>query len=225
MSEEFLKHIFEPFEREEDLRVSKVQGTGLGMAITKNIIQIMGGSVTAESRQGKGSCFTVVLPLKLQADGAENPAAADGQASRRNDLSALQQEHFQGRKILLAEDNEINREIMTEIICSTQAEVETAADGAIAVRMFSDHPEGYYDLILMDIQMPRMNGYEATRTIRRLSREDSLTVPIIALTANTFEDDIREARQAGMNAFLAKPVSLDQLDETMRKWLADKPQE
>lgn len=219
MSAEFLKHVFEPFEREEDLRVSKVQGTGLGMAITQHIIHAMGGTVTAESERGRGSCFTVVLPLKLPetAGAGLKPGAAE--ARRGSDLHALQQECFRGKRILLAEDNEINRDIMTEIICTTQADVETAPDGAAAVKMFSDHPEEYYDLIFMDIQMPRMNGYEAARAIRALKRTDAASVPIVAMTANTFDDDIHEAMQAGMNAHLAKPVSLDRLDEILRKWL------
>jgi len=212
MSRAFLERIFEPFEREEDLRVSKIQGTGLGMAITRNILHIMGGTISVESEPGKGSCFTVTLPLKLLNRAKEKKV---------NDLNILKRENFGGKRVLLAEDNEINREIMTEIIGETGVDIETAADGLIAANMFEEHPEGYYDLILMDIQMPRMNGYEAAKAIRAADRKDAGTMPIVAMTANTFEEDIHAAYRAGMNAHLAKPVNLNQLDGILRQWLGD----
>ena len=226
MSPDFLKKIYEPFEREEDLRVSKIQGTGLGMAITRNIIHLMGGTINVESERGRGTCFTVVLPLKLQdisqehGSGQNDEAHGEDREIRHNDLGVLQQEDFSDRRVLLVEDNEINREIMMEIISTTGVAVETAGDGMEAVDMFSKHPEQYYDMILMDIQMPKMNGYEASRTIRALERGDAKAIPVIALTANTFAEDIDAALQAGMNEHLAKPVSLNRLDDIMNRWFS-----
>jgi len=232
MSPDFLERVFEPFEREEDLRVSKVQGTGLGMAITQNIIHIMGGTIQVESECGKGTCFTVVLPLKFQemACGMDEQSVLDAaqevdgghthQEDRNaNDLKILERNDFSSKRILLVEDNELNRAIMTEIIGATKIAVETAEDGAVAVKMVQTHPDGYYDMILMDIQMPVMNGYDATKAIRTMGPRNVATIPIIAMTANTFEEDVQEALQAGMNEHMAKPISLNGLSKVMNRWL------
>jgi len=346
MSEEFIRHIFEPFERAEDLRISKIQGTGLGMAITHNIIHLMGGTIEVRSEYGKGSCFKIILPLKLQetekktddefmglhvlvADddhiscestclmldelGMNSEWVLSGQealektiqrhredndyfavildwkmpemdgietmnrirketgpdvpviifsaydwsdvefdakeagvnafiskpvfASRlRNvfrdimhpenkeddiisDLSILKNHDFSGKRILLVEDNKLNREIMTEIVATTNVDIVTAEDGVNAVNEFKNNPAGYFDMIFMDIQMPNMNGLEATRKIRALDHEDASSVPIIALTANTFEEDIHEALRAGMNEHMAKPIDLTRLEEVMSRWI------
>ncbi len=346
MTEEFCQRIFEPFEREEDLRTSKIQGTGLGMAITKNIVQLMGGRIGVESEYGKGSCFTITLPLKLQdaefmggkelaglwvlvadddqasgesicqgldeigmksewvisgqealervvarhekqddyfavildwkmpgMDGLETlhrireetgpdlpkiilsaydwsdielDVRATGanafidkpifkssllnifhsmvhpekaQEELENNLSSLEKFDFSSKRILLVDDNELNLEITKEIIGTTNVKIETAANGEEAVRQFSEHPDYYYDMILMDVQMPILNGYEATKKIRRMDRKDAEIIPVIAMTANTFEEDIFEARQAGMNEHVGKPIDLKKLEEIMKRWL------
>ncbi len=346
MSEEYLKHIFEPFSRAEDLRTSKIQGTGLGMAITQNIVHMMNGSITVESKLGKGSKFTVTIYLRLQdtqdidtselADlsvlvvdddecacqslctmlddiGMRSESCTSGQdavaavqrslntalpfyaaildwkmpgmdgldtaraikrlvgdtlpiiilsaydwseiesearaagvdaflnkpifksglirtfKSLRNDtteepghtspLESLLQNDFSGRRVLLVEDNDLNREIAREVLEMSGLTVEEAENGKIAVDLFSASKAGYYSLILMDIQMPIMNGYDAAATIRALKHPDALQVPIIAMTANAFVDDIQAAKTAGMNEHLAKPIDFDTLSSVLKKYL------
>ncbi|WP_455615557.1 ATP-binding protein [Eisenbergiella sp.] len=225
MSEEFSRRIFEPFEREEDLRVSKIQGTGLGLAITKNIVRLMGGTIDVDSEYGKGSCFTVVFPLKLGEP--KNEKAADaGQCQQGPDdepkekINVLERHDYSHRRILIVEDNELNREIMVEIIGITHIQIETAEDGARAVELFEKSTEGYYDMILMDIQMPHMNGYKATKAIRSIHRGDA-SLPIVAMTANAFEEDIHEVLQAGMDEHMAKPVEMNRLEEVLIRWLGE----
>ncbi len=348
MSEEYIEHIFEPFSRAEDSRSSKIQGTGLGMAITQNIVRMMNGDIRVESRPGKGSRFTVTICLRLQDReemsydelaglsvlvvdddrifcestcrmldeiGMDSEWVPSGEAAVER-VQALRQEgnslyavilgmkipttddlktarqiagiaggevplmilsaydwteietearaaginaflskpvfqsglgrlfcelkcgcpeggaasraeavtktDFSDKRILLVEDIELNREIAREILGMTGIRTEEAEDGRAALDMFSASPSGYYDLILMDVQMPVMNGYEATSAIRALEREDAAAVPIVAMTANAFADDVQEAKSAGMNAHLAKPFDLEKLMEVLRQYLGQK---
>lgn len=211
MSPEFLETLFLPFERAKDSTNSKIIGTGLGMAITKNIVDLMNGDIRVESTVGKGSVFTVIIPLRLQEPG-EKEIMADS-------FTVPQDLNFNGKRILLAEDNEINREIAVELISDMGIVIEEAFDGAEAVKKVSDSKEGYYHMVLMDIQMPVMDGYEATRAIRALNREDVKVLPILAMTANAFEEDIQAACEAGMNAHLAKPIDMDILGPALYRYL------
>jgi len=214
MSREYLEHIFEPFSRAEDLRTSKIQGTGLGMAIAQNIVHMMNGNITVESEPGKGSKFTVTIYLKLQEEqDIHTPEAAD------LPLDPLLQHDFSGRRVLLVEDNELNREIAREVLEMAGLTVEEAVNGQIAVDLFSDSEAGYYSLILMDIQMPVMNGYDAAAAIRALDHPDAQQIPILAMTANAFLEDIQAAKAAGMNEHLAKPIDFEALGAVLKKYL------
>ncbi len=202
MSKEFQRHIFEPFERETTSTLSQTEGTGLGMTISKNLVELMGGEITLESEQGRGTEFAVSLLLRLQAPG-------EGGAGDRD--IAIEQMSFEGVRVLLVEDNELNREIAVELLEGEGFVVEQAFDGADAIRKLENSEEGYYRVVLMDIQMPVLNGYEATRQIRAMGRRDLATIPIIAMTANAFEEDRELAMKSGMNDHLAKPVRVDEL--------------
>lgn len=220
MSKEFLEKLFEPFSREEDSRVSKIEGTGLGMAIARNIARKMNGDILVESTEGKGSRFTVELSLKIG-----NASKQDAQVSAdmlEREVEALSKEMLASKRLLLVEDNELNREIAIEIISQTGVCVESAENGREALERFTKMPENYYDMIFMDIQMPVMNGYEATEAIRGLSRADAAQVPIIAMTANAFTEDIRRSREAGMNEHLTKPLDVGELMKCLEKWLGGK---
>ena len=198
MSPEFLNKLFLPFEREDTSMTNQVSGVALGMAITKNLVQLMGGQIDVESVQGQGSRFTVVLPCQLTEDRESTPTA-----TASCDLH--------GRHFLLAEDNLLNLEIATELLQLEGASVTSAANGQEAVDAFRSNPPGTFDAILMDIQMPVMDGYTAARTIRGLERPDGATIPILAMTANAFADDVIAAREAGMNGHIAKPIDLDKI--------------
>lgn len=208
MAPEFLEHIFEPFERERTSTVSGIQGTGLGMSITKNLVELMKGQITVESRQGQGSVFTCAFPFRLSAapDVGETPAAS---APR---LSA----HWH---ILLVEDNELNQEIAVTILEEAGCLMDVASDGAQAVEKVSHSLPDPYDLILMDIQMPVMDGIEATRAIRALSDPRLANIPIVAMTANAFEEDRQRVLSAGMNGHLGKPINVDKLFSTLQSIL------
>ena len=348
MSAEYLEHIFEPFTRAEDLRTSKIQGTGLGMTITQNIVRMMNGTINVESEVGKGSKFTVNVFLKLQEninvdiseladlsvlvvddnidacsvvcglideigmeckgvysgadaveetkislesgkyfnaaiidwkmpemDGLETAkrikaltdnklpviilsaydwseiedeareAGVDAFLSKpiyksslvnlfkrlkngdetenfgKSELRELEGSNYSDKRVLLVEDNELNLEIASEILQMTNINIDTAANGEIAVEKFSQSEPGFYDIILMDIQMPVMNGYEAAKAIRRLKRNDALSVPIIAMTANAFTEDIQNAKKAGMNEHLSKPIDFNKLNDVLRKYLSN----
>ncbi len=214
MSEEFLKKIFEPFERAEDDRVNKEQGTGLGMAITYNIVKMMGGDIVVASEPGKGSTFTVTLYLKIieRLDHSEKLTSAE-------EAVALMRTDFSGLTALLVEDNELNRMIASELLGMTGLTIECAVNGKEAVDKFEESAPGYYCAIFMDVQMPIMDGYEATRRIRALSRPDAAEIPIFAMTANAFAEDIKDAIVSGMNEHLAKPVEIKRLLEVMNKWI------
>lgn len=209
MSREFQEHIFESFSREHDTTESKISGTGLGMAIVKRLTDIMGGTILLESEPGKGSCFTVRLEHRIASeettDAMEAPAPS---AEKKLDLT--------GKRILLVEDNEMNAEIATAILEETGARIEWADDGDVCVEMVSKAPAGYFDLILMDVQMPRMNGYTATREIRKLEDSRKAGIPIIAITANAFDEDRKNAFDAGMNGHVAKPIHIPELAAALR---------
>ena len=206
MSQEFLSHVFDTFAREHSATVSGIQGTGLGMAITKNIVDMMGGSIQVESQEGKGTKFVVTLSFRLP-----EPVKAVEQG-----VVATQEEYdFTGRRILLVEDNELNREIAATILKDMGIEVDTAEDGLEAVNIIHRAPEDKYDLIFMDIQMPKMDGYMATREIRTLKNNEKANIPIVAMTANAFEKDKRKAMESGMNGHIAKPLDIGIIKQTL----------
>ena len=219
MSEEYVKRIFEPFSRAEDERVDKIQGTGLGMAITHSIVQMMDGDIQVESRLGKGSRFTVTVYLKLQEKGAEDDGTGWDSSGGDEPLAGIESLDFSGRRALLVEDNDLNREIAMEILETTGLAVEEAVDGKEAVQQVSQHEDGYYDIIFMDVRMPRMNGYDATCAIRAMGMPYCKTVPIVAMTADAFAEDVRAAKNAGMNEHVSKPLNFKHLGKVMRKLL------
>ena len=216
MSQEFVQKIFSPFERERTSTVSRTQGTGLGMAITKNIVDMMGGTVEVQTEQGKGTEFTVRLPLRIQSARrrVEKIPELEGPA-----LPAARAD-FRDRRILLVEDNELNSEIAAEILIQYGFQVDTAKNGAEAVEKVQHSKPGDYDLVLMDVQMPVMNGYEATKRIRGLSDPALAKITILAMTANAFEEDKRKALECGMDGFLSKPIAVEELIGTLQNNLA-----
>ncbi|WP_461880611.1 ATP-binding protein [Fusicatenibacter sp.] len=206
MTEEFQKRIFEPFTQEHAGSRTKFGGTGLGMAITKNLTEKMGGTVTVESETGKGTTFVLRIPFQIDRD-----------IEKREEKEAIAEECMKNRKILLAEDNELNMEIAEFMLEKEGADVTKAWNGQEAVEIFEKSKSGEFDAILMDIMMPVMNGYEAAKRIRALEREDARTVPIIAMTANAFTEDRMRAKEAGMDEHIAKPVDAELLVKVIRK--------
>lgn len=219
MAEEFLKHIYDPFERAEDVRISKVQGTGLGLTISRNIIQMMGGDIEIESEPGEGTIVTITIPLKYQ---EPEPDDRESVPAPEHTLDQIEEADYSGKRILVVEDNDLNREIATEILSMTGAMVETAENGLEAVKMVEASERNYYDLILMDLQMPVMNGYEATSALRAMDREDITEIPIVAMTANAFLEDVQKSKACGMNEHMAKPLDIDQLYRMLARWLGKK---
>lgn len=207
MSSEFLKTLFTPFERADVKRVQNTEGTGLGMAIAKNLVTAMGGQILVESKLGQGSVFTVEAELLMQNPGQDDTGTVEDKGSVNSD--------FTGKRLLLAEDNEINREIASVLLQERGALIEEAENGKLAVECFEASAYRYYDAILMDIMMPVMNGYEAAREIRASEHPQGKTIPIVAMTANAFAEDVKASKDAGMNAHIAKPVDVDVLFRTL----------
>ena len=210
MSQEFQKHIFEPFERERTSTVSKVEGSGIGMGIVKKLVGLMGGTVEVESRIGVGSTFTVTIPCRI---------ASKDETQAKRETNPSDQKCLCGTRILLTEDNDLNAEIATELLQEEGCTVDRAKDGVECVDMLEKAANGTYQLILMDIQMPVMNGYDAARKIRRLDDPQKANIPIIAMTANAFTEDRQVALDAGMNDHIAKPINMNVLVPTLRKYL------
>ena len=217
MSEEFMKRMYEAFEREESSTRAGTIGTGLGLSIAKNLLDMMGGSISVRSRKGMGSTFTVDLPLKL----ADHVSAAPGTSAPEETDYRARGEH----RILLVEDIEINRMLAETILEEAGFLVESVPDGCDAVEAINSHSPWYYDLVLMDIQMPVMNGYEATRAIRALNRADVKSLPIIALSANARDEDKRQSLQSGMNHHVAKPFDVASLISTVNEHIAARDRE
>ena len=220
IAEENYDKIFESFEQENVDVTYKYGGTGLGFSIVKRFTQLMGGGIHVTSVQGSGSTFTVDLPFgKIKESGKPTRFSdIDGRSDLARDCYVIDYD-FKGKRILLVEDNELNREIAEELIGATGASVESAEDGVQAVKKFKESAEGYYDLILMDVQMPHMDGYEATRCIRALGRSDAQKVPIFAMTANAFAEDVQKSREAGMNAHISKPLDIRAVYKQMNRYL------
>ena len=215
MDQEFLPKIFDPFSQEDGSTKNKYGSTGLGMAITKNIVEMMNGTISVESEKGVGTAFTVFVTLKNSEHEEAAPAAAPGQETASASGGDEQRPTLAGRRILLAEDIEINAEIMMDVLSMEEIEADHAENGRVAVEMFSASTPGSYSAILMDIRMPEMDGLEAAAAIRALDRPDAKKIPIIALTANAFDEDVQRSLQAGMNAHLSKPVEPDHLYRTL----------
>ena len=210
MSQEFQKHIFEPFERERTSTVSKVEGSGIGMGIVKKLVGLMGGTVEVESKIGVGSTFTVAIPCRI---------ASQEETQAKRDTTSSDQKSLSGTKILLAEDNDLNAEIAVELLQEEGCTVDRAKDGVECVDMLEKAANGTYQLILMDIQMPVMNGYDAAKKIRRMDDLPKADIPIIAMTANAFSEDKQAALDAGMNDHVSKPINMNVLVPTIQKYL------
>ena len=210
MSQEFQKHIFEPFERERTSTVSKVEGSGIGMGIVKKLVGLMGGTVEVESKIGVGSTFTVTIPCRI---------ASEDETQAKRETNPSDQKCLCGTRILLTEDNDLNAEIATELLQEEGCTVDRAKDGVECVDMLEKAANGTYQLILMDVQMPVMNGYDATKKIRRMDDPQKANIPIVAMTANAFSEDKQVAPDAGMNDHIAKPINMSVLVPTLRKYL------
>lgn len=211
MSEDFLPSLFELFARERNTTISKIPGTGLGMAIVKNFVDLMDGSIEVESELGEGSTFTITIPHKI----------ADKDYTNRNiESSNVSDIDFKGKRILLAEDNELNAEITTTILSEMGFEVKAVEDGILCVNEIQHQPANTYDLILMDIQMPNMDGYKATHCIRRLLQPEKANIPIIAMSANAFEEDKKKAFDVKMNDYITKPIDFQKMEQVLKHILS-----
>ena len=208
MAEEFQKHIFEPFAQEHTGSRTKFAGTGLGMPISKKLIEKMGGTITFESAEGIGTTFVIRVPFKIDLD-----------ADKREEQKDVSENSIKGLHILLAEDNELNMEIAEFVLQNEGADVTKAWNGQEAVELFRNSKPGEFNVILMDIMMPVMNGYEATKMIRSLDREDAKKIPIIAMTANAFTEDRIRAKEAGMDEHLSKPIVIDEVIKTILRYV------
>jgi len=210
MSEEYLPTLFDPYTRAKDDAVSKAQGTGLGMSITKQFVEMMGGTIEVRSTLGIGTTFEIRIPFEIADESTRKKCGVV--------ISDFAKVNYKGKRILVVEDNVVNAEIMGEFLSMASVSVEFARDGVEAVKKFSECEDGYYDMIFMDVQMPRMDGYEATRTIRDMNRQYGKDVPIIAVTANAFSEDIAKTQDAGMNSHITKPVVYDKLYEVLAEY-------
>ena len=208
MAEEFQKHIFESFSQERSSSDSGIEGSGLGMGIVKKLVDLMKGKITVQSKPGAGSTFTITFPLKIANAEERNPKHADGQLNIKK---------LEGKRVLLVEDNDLNAEIATELLTEEGIMIERAENGVACIDMFNKAKQNYYSLILMDIQMPIMNGYEASRRIRELKDDNKSQIPIVAMTANAFTEDRIKAKAAGMDEHVAKPVDVELLIKVIHK--------
>lgn len=209
IDEGFMPRLFESFSQEDASATNRFGGSGLGLAIAKKLVDMMGGSIDVESKKGVGSTFTVTIGFALAQVAEDKTDDADDTP-------------LAGLRVLIAEDIDINAELLTDLLELEDIAAERASNGREAVEMFAAHPEGYYDAVLMDLRMPVMDGLDATRAIRALDRPDAKAIPVIAVTANAFEEDVRQTREAGMNAHLSKPTDSDLLYHTLRKTLGGK---
>ncbi|MFQ7551068.1 MAG: response regulator [Blautia marasmi] len=214
MTKEFMDTMFQPFTRSEEADKLQISGTGLGLSVIKGLVDLMHGTIDVDSQKGVGSVFRIILPFPEEHNTVEDStlAAEDKQGSA--DLSAM----LKGKRVLITEDNELNLEITEQFLEIMGVVSDSAHDGAEAVDIFSSSSPGSFDAILMDIQMPRMNGYEATKAIRSLPRKDACSVPIIAITANAFKEDMEKALSCGMDDHIAKPVDLNKLQDILIKY-------
>ena len=203
MSREFLDKVFLPFERERSSTVSGIPGTGLGLSITKRFVELMGGTIRVESAENQGTEFIVELPLKL--------AAEKDRAVAPQKISEIEPVDFTGKRLLLVEDNELNREIEAMVLTGAGFVVDEAEDGSVAVEKVRNAAAGFYDVVLMDIQMPVMDGYAATKEIRSLENKELAAIPIIAVSANAYDEDVKASLSAGMNGHIAKPIDVKKL--------------
>lgn len=210
MAEEFQKHIFEAFERERTSTITHIEGSGIGMGIVKKLVDLMGGTIEVESKLGEGSTFTVTIPCKK---------ASKEEALEKKNQNPRSKKSLKGVRVLLVEDNEINAEIATELLKEEGCIVEVATDGVACISMIEKADADYYKMILMDIQMPVMNGFDTTLTIRKMKDDKKAMIPIIAMTANAFAEDRQKALSVGMNDHVAKPVDMNILAPTMMKYL------
>lgn len=211
MTEDFQKHLFEPFTRANDKKTAAIQGTGLGMTITQSLVRMMGGDIQVKSKPGEGSRFAVTIYLKfLDVQNAE--------ARKEDPLKNLEDLKFEGKRILLVEDHPVNAEIAKNVLQMTGLEVEWVMDGEAAVERMAGSNEGEFDLVFMDIQMPNMDGYQATAAIRAMTTY-ARRIPIVAMTANAFADDIRKAKEVGMNDHISKPIDFKELAKILQKWI------
>ena len=208
MSPEFQKHIFEEFAQEHSDARTQYTGTGLGMTIAKKYVELMHGTISVQSKQGQGSTFAIELPLEQTDDAPKSEKAARTKGTQ-----------LSGHRVLLAEDNDLNAAIAQIFLENWGMSVQRVVNGAEAVKVFSEAPEGSFDVILMDIMMPVMNGLTAAKAIRALARPDAGTIPIIALTANAFSEDVQKCLDAGMNAHIAKPLDVNAMEETLKSVL------
>ena len=211
MTEDFQKHLFEPFTRANDKKTAAIQGTGLGMTITQSLVRMMGGDIQVKSKPGEGSRFAVTIYLKfLDVQNAE--------AHKEDPLKNLEDLKFEGKRILLVEDHPVNAEIAKNVLQMTGLEIEWVMDGEAAVERMAGSNEGEFDLVFMDIQMPNMDGYQATAAIRAMTTY-ARRIPIVAMTANAFADDIRKAKEVGMNDHISKPIDFKELAKILQKWI------
>ena len=208
MSPEFAERVFEAFEREKTSTVSGIQGTGLGMAITKSIVELMGGDIKVKTEQGKGTEFIINLKFELAEEKVE-----EENSDEHSDVN------FEGKHLLLVDDIDVNREIATMLLTTAGFVIDTARNGKEAVEKVSESKPGDFDAVLMDIQMPIMDGYEATKKIRSLKNSELAKIPIIAMTANAFSEDVQNAKNAGMNGHIAKPIDVPTMLEVLKKVL------
>jgi CheY-like chemotaxis protein len=213
MSQEYLTNIFEAFTREQNTTKSKIAGTGLGMSIVKKYVDLLGGTINVESELGKGSTFTVTLKHRI---------ADESYYVKNNDENPETcSEILEGKNILLAEDNDLNAELATVMLEDAGMVVTRASDGKEAVERFKNHPRGTYDIILMDIMMPNMDGHQAAKTIRAMEKErpDASSIPIIALSANAFAEDVKASVDSGMNGHISKPFDMEEVTATIAKYV------